>query len=154
MNKSGIKIEGIEEIQLALEQLSKGVSERAIQEVFKEAAKIAREDLKSNAPARRLRKNKVIPIRARRGAVTVGYSKAGFIARFYEKGTKQRKLLGRGKYRKGTNRGVFRSRPFVERTFNAAIPKIENLIMNQTKKIMIRSLERYSKRLSKKLGRT
>jgi HK97 gp10 family phage protein len=153
MNNSGIKIEGIDEVIAALEQLSKGVGERALSDVFREAAKIVKEDLKANAPARRLKKNKVIPIRARRGAVTVGYSKAGYIARFYERGTKSRKLLGRGKYKKGTNRGVFRSRPFVERTFKAALPKIESLIMNQTKKIMSRSLERYSKRLSKKLGR-
>lgn len=151
--KKGIEIIGLDEIKKAFEQLPKGVGERALIDVFKESLKPVREDLKSNAPAKRLKKNKVIPIRAKRGIVSVGYSKAGFIARFYEKGTKSRKLLGRGKYRKGTNRGVFRSRPFVERTFQSSIPSIQQFIINQTKKIMQRSIERYSKRLDKKLGR-
>lgn len=152
MNK-GIEIIGLDEILKAFEQLPKGVGERALTDVFKEALKPVREDLKRNAPAKRLKKNKVIPIKARRGIVSVGYSKGGFLARFYERGTKSRKLLGRGKYKKGTNRGVFRSKPFVERTFQSSIPSIQQFIINQTQKIIQRSLQRYSNRLDKELGR-
>lgn len=150
--KNGIEIVGLDEIRKALAELSKGIEDRAFQEVFKDAAKIAKKALQANAPAKRLKKGKVISIgkirsSKNRSAIGVGYNSRGYLARFFEKGGYNRKTT------RGYKRGNFNRRPFIKRTYEGVLPQVQQFIANNTLRLMKRNLDKYSKRLDKKLGR-
>lgn len=151
---SGVKIEilGIEEIKKALAELSKGIGDRALQDINREAAKIAKKALQQSAPAQRLKKAKSISLRPIRGgknrtSIDVGYNKAGYLARFYERGATNRKT------KKGYNRGTFQKKPFVKSTFESVVPQILDFVSKNALRIMKRSLDKYSGRLNKRLGK-
>lgn len=150
-----LKIIGIEEIQQALAELEKGVSDRALQDIHRAALRIPKKALKTAAPSRsrRLKQTNATAIKPNRRskdktAVQLGFRKRAFTARFFEKGTKNRKT------RKGYRRGVFNKRPFVERAYLSTYKQVIDFVQANALKIMKRSLARYSNRLSKKLNNT
>jgi HK97 gp10 family phage protein len=143
-----LEIQGIEEITKAFEALKSGISQRALLDLNREAGKIVKKRLQGNAPSRRLRKASSIAISKRgRTTVGVGYRRAFYIARFYERGARNRRT------RLGYNRGDFRARPFITRTYHDAIPDVVRFVNNNAQKIIRRSLERHSSRLSKRISK-
>lgn len=147
--KSGItvEIEGVDEIKKALSQLTIEIQNRALMEVYVEAANIAKKNLLSSARHSRLKKSKTVSVNRKKDHVKVGYNKYGHIARFLEKGTKNRQTKA------GANRGRVSPQPFILRSFKNSLPQVEKYIADNTIAAMQRFFERYSKRLDKQKGK-
>jgi HK97 gp10 family phage protein len=69
----------------------------------------------------------------------------GYAAHLVEKGTRQRYLTGRGKYRRGTNRGVMPAKPFMEPAYQATRQQIVGLYSTEVGKVLLRTMRRYIK---------
>jgi hypothetical protein len=84
------------------------------------------------------------------GEVKVGPRRRGRYrgghAHLVEYGTKERRLLGRGKYAAGTNRGKMTKEPFAERAFSQTKDTVEGRIAKAIAKHVIRVMKRYVKR--------
>lgn len=84
------------------------------------------------------------------GLVTVGPRRKGkykgYAAHLVEEGTEERKLKGRGKYKRGTKRGVMPAKPFVEPSYQATKRVVEAGITKSIGKMMVRTMKKYVKK--------
>jgi hypothetical protein len=60
----------------------------------------------------------------------------GFAAHLVEYGTRRRKLLGRGKYKRGTNRGIMPRRPFMEPAWNRTQGIVKGSINDEVGRVL------------------
>lgn len=84
------------------------------------------------------------------GLVTVGPRRRGqykgYAAHLVEYGTKERKLLGRGKYKAGTSRGLMPADPFIKPSFDSTKKTVEGNIAQSIAKVLLRTMKRYIKK--------
>lgn len=158
MAKSTVRIEGLKEAKKLLDALPKSANDKVLYDLHRSAANIVKKEIISNAPegdndsksGNKIAANVVIKKNAKsRNAVSVGFLKRSFYVRFLEFGTRVRKLLGRGKYPQGTNRGTMTRRPFIARSHESAFPKVIKYFETNFLKVVNRSLRRQVKRLKK-----
>jgi HK97 gp10 family phage protein len=149
------EIKGIEEANKMLSQLPKSISNRVLYDINKNAAKIVKKELEESAPdsnSDKKSKNKiasnVIIKKSETGTgVNVGFAKKTFWVLFQEFGTVVRSLSGKGKYKKGTNRGKIERKPFVQVAHNRVYPRVVDFFVNNYLKIVNQSLKRQSRKL-------
>jgi HK97 gp10 family phage protein len=164
MAKEGISVEilGLEEIKKALAAIPKELTDKVLLEINKNVAKIAQQELQGAAPAGDNTKkaankieNNVIIARGKssKNSVVVSIGRRAFHARYYEKGTGARATKGRGKYRKGANRGSMGKRPFIAPSYVKSYPKMIEYFSANVGKILSRTLTRLQKRQAKKLAK-
>jgi hypothetical protein len=60
----------------------------------------------------------------------------GFAAHLVEYGTVNRKLKGRGKYRRGTKRGIMPARPFMEPAWNRTKERVKGSINDEVGRVL------------------
>jgi HK97 gp10 family phage protein len=134
-----VSVTGIKEIDNVLKGLPKQVQHRVLVSAHKFAAQPFVQAAKALAPKREGKMAASIqavsmPFRraTESGMVLAGPSKKkgtrGYVARFIEKGTVQRKLKGGKKYPAGTNRGKIVAKPFLEPAFNQTKKAVEDRI--------------------------
>ena len=164
MKQDGIKFEivGLQDVLKALETLPEDLSDKALLEINKKVALIAKQEVEASVPsgdndkkAESKIENNVIVTRGNKSdktSVYVAIRNKAFHARFYEKGTASRSTKGKGKYRKGANRGVMPKKPFMEPAYQRAFPKMTEYFANNVRTLLTRSVTRMQKRLAKKLG--
>lgn len=66
----------------------------------------------------------------------------GFHGHLVEFGTKTRELEGKGKYRKGTNRGIMPAKPFVKPALQQTRDRVLARIQNSTAKKIVSTMKR------------
>lgn len=152
-----IKVIGDKELESFLKGLPAKFSHRLLQTAHANAAKPLVQAEKLLAPKREgdlresigIKKTSIKKANAV-GEIKVGalYRKGGRTAHLIEYGTKQRRLKGKGQYRKGTNRGLVQAKPFVEPAFNRTKDLVRGSIVEELKKATIA----FANRTLKKFG--
>lgn len=66
------------------------------------------------------------------------YKNPAFLLRFIEQGTNKRELKGRGKYPRGTNRGVLEARPFFAPAVQAKYKAAQDILNDNIEKELIK----------------
>ena len=148
------KIEGIEQVNKMLSTLPKELSDRVLLDINKQVGKIVQKELQQNAPEgnndksskQKIEENVVVKKSDTKTGVLVGFTKKVWYVKLLELGTKVRRTLGKGKYKKRANRGRITRRPFIERSHLNAYPKAVDYFVNNYLKIVNRSLKRLAKR--------
>lgn len=158
--RSDIKfeIEGLEEVKKMLRTLPQQVNDKIIYDINRQAANIVKKELEDSAPdsnTSKKSKNKIansIVIAKQRGSksgVNIGFKKRVWYVTLMERGTKVRTLKGKGKYKKGTNRGKITRKPFVSQAHQRAFPKAVQYFTDNFLKIVNRSIKKQLRRVNK-----
>lgn len=161
MAKGNIKfsIEGIAQAKKILDMLPKVANDKIIYDINRAGANIVKKELQANAPdgdndsksSDKIQANIVVQKnREHRNAVSIGFAKKVFYVRFIEFGTKIRETLGRGRYKKGANRGAVQAKPFIKQSHETAAPKVIDFFQTNFLKLVNKSLKRQIKRLKKR----
>jgi HK97 gp10 family phage protein len=153
--KVKISVTGIKEIDDVVKNLPTALQHSTLQSAHAAAAKPLVEREKLLAPEgptghlvdsigivkTPLRKANVI------GEVSVGprWKKGGRHAHQVEFGTVDRKLIGRGKYKAGTKRGIMPKKPFAQPAFTQTKDAVEKGIAVNIGKAVVRVIKRYLK---------
>lgn len=152
-----IKVTGIKEIDEVFKQMPRALTHQVMSAGAAQAAKPLVEREKLLAPegptGRLIDSIGVIKTTARKatelGKITVGPRRSirykGHYAHFLEYGTTKRELIGRGKYRAGTNRGTMSKHPFVEIAFQQTQGKMISEYNTEVGKALLRTMKRYIK---------
>lgn len=150
-----IEIEGIRNVYRMMDKLDRKTKGRVLSRVHRKPANKVKKALLAAAPESRnntLRNPKNITIskgKTNLSAIVVGYNTNAFMARFFEKGTRERRT------KLGYSRGRHPRRPFIERTHNIEGPKAIKEISKDYEKLVTSSLKseaRRTKRLLAKAG--
>jgi hypothetical protein len=72
----------------------------------------------------------------------------GFAAHLVEKGTKKRSLLGKGKYKAGTDRGIMPAKPFMKPAWD----RTKDDVLGSIKFFLAKHLSSYMRRTIKRSG--
>lgn len=140
-------MQGAKEIEEMLDKLPLAMQAKILKSINRRGAVIAKDELIRNAPpGSEIPEN--IEIRADKTNLTgviVRPSKKVFYARFLEYGTEVRTT------EKGANRGNIPTgkRPFIRKSFAAAVPKIINYIAPNYQALILKELEKNNKRVKK-----
>jgi HK97 gp10 family phage protein len=133
-----ISLSGVKEIDDVLKGLPKQLQHRVLVAAHKYAAQPFVQTAKSIAPKRTGKMAESIGVVGlnQKNASVIGEVEAGpmpkkgraYVARFIERGTVKRQTLGRGKYRRGANRGKVPANRFLESAFMQTKQVIESRI--------------------------
>jgi HK97 gp10 family phage protein len=148
------KIIGLEEVKKALRELPRSINERIQLDVNRKAGLIVKKEMQETAPEgnntkksrNKASQNILIKRSKSKSGIFVGISRAIFYMAFRELGTKVRSLLGRGKYRKGTNRGRMTPKKWIEPAHRSALPKVVDFMNKNYLKIINNSLKKQLRR--------
>jgi HK97 gp10 family phage protein len=151
-----VSVTGIKEIDDVLKGLPKQMQHRVLVAAHKYAAQPYVTAAHALAPKKTGKMAKSIGTVGlpQRRATVVGETEAGpmpkkgraYVARFIERGTKERKLRGGKKYPRGTNRGKITAFPFLETAFN----QTRTLILDRIADGIGKRLDSFMRRTIKK----
>ncbi len=155
-----LNLEGLKELNQALSQLPNDVNEQIVKDLNRKAANIAAQVLREETPdstssTRRSKDKlsnavKVVSSKTKTG-FSVGYDKRkGYPVVWLQGGTRVRSIKGKGhRYRKSANRGKVNARPFVQGSFEKAIPKVLDFMQVNYLKTINQSIKKHLSRLKK-----
>ena len=151
--KKGLELDGLKGVYAGLKNLDRKYKSRAMKTLLRKAANKLKEPLVSAAPStpggtfKNKRNISTVADKELRGAISVGYIKKAYKARWIERGTKMRKTSS------GANRGRISKKPWIDRTHRKEIPAIVKNLNDNATKIMVDILSRQSKGIKKKLNK-
>lgn len=151
-----LDLKGFDDLLKAIDDLKESVGQKVLQDIANKVAKdIIVDDLKRSVPTNesstKKSKNQLannIRIIKQTQGVRVGFDKRkSYYVKWLEKGTRNRQLKGKGKYRSGVNRGRIGARPFIRPSFERSVPRVIDYLNNNIAQIAKRALTRRLKML-------
>lgn len=152
-----IKVTGLKEIDKVLTEMPKALTHKVLGTAGASAAKPLVERAKLLAPEGPTG-NLVDSIGVEKesfskatslGTVVVGPRRSkryrGFAGHLVEKGTRERRLTGKGKYKAGTSRGVMPANPFMEPAFEQTKERVLGMYNTEVGKVLVRTMRRHLK---------
>lgn len=153
-----IKVTGLKELDAVLNEMPKAMTHKVLGQAAAGSAKPLVEKAKLLAPegptgnlvdsigvekesfsrATELGKVVVGPRRTRRYR--------GFAGHLVEKGTRARYTTGKGKYRRGTYRGIMPAKPFMAPAFEQTKAQVIGLYNTEVGKVLLRTMKRHLKK--------
>jgi HK97 gp10 family phage protein len=151
------EIKGINEVRKMLSSLPQEVNDKILFDINKAAARIVKKQLEEDAPdsnsdkknADKVSANVVIKKSKSKTGVNIGFKRKVWYTTLIERGTRVRKTLGKGKYRKGANRGKMTRKPFIAQAHQKAAPAVVNYFTTNYLKLVNRSLKRQAARINR-----
>lgn len=142
-----MKVTGVKEIDTVLRNMPKQLTHKVLQTANAAAGKHTVNAAKLLAPegptGRLIDSIGVVKSPMGRannlGEISIGPRRGrykGFAAHLVEYGTVNRKLLGRGKYKQGTKRGIMPRKPFMEPAWSRTQDKVRGSINNEVGRVL------------------
>lgn len=151
MKKDKFKLEiiGLEETIQMLDSLPKLLNNKIQLDISRRAGNIAKKVIQSHTPSKRAKKAvKVTRSKQFKYGVSVGYTtKGGHLARWIEKGTKDRKT------KKGVSRGRMPAKPFIVSAHKDAADKVMRFMEGQYLKLLDNAIRKQVRAINKKIER-
>lgn len=152
-----IQIDGLKEVQALFRNLPKEISDRVTLDLNMRAARIVAQGLADDAPdgnntkkhKQKIAANTTVTKGKAPLSAWAGFKRKVFYVLFTNLGTKTRRLLGRGKYKKG-NRGAITGTHWVERSHERSAEKAVRYLQDNYLKIINQSIKKQLKRVTSK----
>ena len=151
-----LDLQGFDDLRKAIDDLKDSIGEKILQDIANKAAKdIIVPDLKQSIPTNesstKKSKNQLannIKVFKRGLGVRVGFDrKKAYYLGWLERGTRTRQTKGRGRYKRGVNRGAISKRPFVGPSFERSVPRVVDYMNKNIIDLATRSLNKRLKSL-------
>lgn len=150
MATGDFKIDGLKDVEKALEVLPKNLQGNVLRTANRRLVAPIRKEVKSQIPKRTgkaARELKIKTSRSDKTAVQLGFTSDAFYMRFIERGTRVRQTLS------GNSKGSITARPFIERAYERGSREIiKNKAPKEYGDIVADILQKKSNRIRKRLG--